>query len=178
MASSSMGVTHIKSLQLIHKSGASRFCSQLSLIVIYKIGELMKTFMLLLTALLISCSQGIDTSDQVSVAKNFYDALMKNDIKLARTYMSDKENLPDDGKTSFEINEYHFSNIATNKDQALITTSATYSGGVSNFSTVLSKVNGEWKIVIKETMRNMVNDAIENNDYSVKMKLNVTFKSN
>ena len=138
----------------------------------------MKLYILLLTTLLIGCSQGIDTSPQVSVAKKFYDALMKNDIKTARKYITDKENLPDDGQTSFEISKYHFSKITTNKKQAFITTAATYSTGVSNFSTVLSKVNGKWKIVIKETMRNMVNDAIENNDYSIKVKLNVTFKSN
>ena len=138
----------------------------------------MKTYILLLTALLVGCSQSIDTSEQVSVASDFYNALMKNDIKSARKYISDKENLLDDGQTSFEFEKYSFSEISTDKNLSHITTSIPYKNGVGNFSTVLSKVNGKWKVVFKETMKNMISNAIEGGNFSGSVKLDVNFETN
>ncbi len=136
----------------------------------------MRLYTVLLTLLFIGCSNSIDTSAPTSVTSKFYNALIKNDIKSARQYILDKENLPDDGTTSFSIDKYKFSEIAINDNQAFITTSLVFKGKTSKHSTVLTKVNGKWKILIKKTMLNMIRNAIQEGDVSMKIT-DITFES-
>lgn len=129
----------------------------------------MKFYAFLLIVLLTGCSKNMDASAPVAVSSKFYDALMINDIKSARQFIFDKENLLDDGTTSFSFDKYNFSKITIDNNQAFITTSLENKGKVSNYSTVLTKANGKWEILIKKTMINMFTKAIQDRDVSIKI---------
>ena len=138
----------------------------------------MKFYIILLTIFLTSCSQSVDTSAQISVAKNFYNSLIANDIKSARKYIADKEHLLDDGETTFNIKKYKFSEISIINNKSYITTSIPNKNGVMNFSTVLTNINGKWEVVVRETMINMIKNAVENGDVSGSVKIDLKFENN
>ena len=129
----------------------------------------MKIFILLLAISLAGCSKNTETSAAIAVAGKFYDALMKNDIKTARQYILDKENLLDDGTTSFLFSKYTFSKISIINEQAFISTSLKGKSKPSIYSTVLTKKNGTWNILIKKTMINMFRSAVQNDDVSMEI---------
>jgi hypothetical protein len=136
----------------------------------------MKLYTLLLTALLIGCSQSIDTSVPVSVASEFYDALMKNNIKAARSLIINESNLEDDGTTSFDVKSYKIINTVINNNKAILTTETTYSMGEISFDTVLEENNGVWKVNMPTTMNNMARSAMKKNHIKGKVELSIKEK--
>ncbi len=136
----------------------------------------MKYLILLVAILSSGCSKNIDTSEVIDVTGKFYDALMINDIKIARQYILDKENLLDDGTTSFAFNKYTFSRVSINNEQAFVSTSLEGKGKPSLYSTVLIKENGTWMILVKKTMLNMIRDAVQKDDVSMEIT-DITIKS-
>lgn len=136
----------------------------------------MKFYTLILAALLIGCSQSIDTSAPVSVASKFYDTLMKNNIKAARNLIINKANLEDDGTTSFDIKSYKIINAVINNNKAIITTETTSSMGKISFDTILEENNGVWKVNMPTTMNNMARSAIKKKHVKSKVELSIDNK--
>ena len=136
----------------------------------------MKLYTLILAALLIGCSQSIDTSAPVSVASEFYDALMMNNIKAARNLIINKANLEDDGTTSFDVKSYKIIKTVINNNKAIITTETTYSMGKISFDTILEENNGIWKVNMPTTMNNMARGAMKKKHVKGKVELSIDKK--
>ena len=136
----------------------------------------MKFYILILVALLIGCSQNIDSSAPVSVASEFYDALMKNNIKAARSLIINESNLEDDGTTSFDVKSYKIINTVINNNKAILTTETAYSMGKISFDTVLEENNGVWKVNMPTTMNNMARSAMKKNHIKGKVGLSIEKK--
>jgi len=136
----------------------------------------MKFYTLILALFLIGCSQSPDTSAPVSVASEFYDTLMKNDIKSARNLIINKDNLEDDGATSFDVNSYKIIKTAIDNNKAIITTETTYSMGKISFDTILEENNGIWKVNFLTTMNNMARGAMKKKHVKGKVELSIDEK--
>jgi hypothetical protein len=136
----------------------------------------MKYYTLMLVALLMGCSQSVDTAVQVSVASDFYDALMKNDIKAARSLIVNKAYLEDDGSTSFDLKRYKIINTVVNNDKAIISTEVMSSMGKISFETVLEENNGVWKVNLPATMSNMARSAMKKKHVKGEVKLTIDEK--
>lgn len=136
----------------------------------------MKIYAHILAVILIGCSQDIDTSAPVSAASEFYDALMSNNIEAARSLIINKDNLKNDGTTSFDIKSYKIVNSVIENNRAIITTETTYSMGNISFDTVLEENNGIWKVDMPITMRNMASGAMKKKHVNGKVELSIDKK--
>ena len=127
--------------------------------------------------LLISSPLLADNKEQVTAATHFYEALKDNNIAEARKYISDKENLLDDGETSFDLDKYYFFNTITNNNEATIKTSTINKLGTLTYITALDKVNKKWKVNFQKTMINMIKGSISKKQYDGKVDLNINFEN-
>lgn len=134
----------------------------------------MREFILLL--LIISSSVLADDKGPVTTATNYYEALAANNIKEARKYISDKDNLPDDGTTKFDIDKYYFFNTSIDNNQATIQTSTVNKEGTLTFNTALEIVNGTWMVNFQQTTINMMRGAIQEGHVGGKAGLTIEKK--
>lgn len=136
----------------------------------------MKFYTLMLTVFIFSCSQGNDTSAPVSVSNKYYDALMKNNIEAARNLIIDKNNLPNDGTTSFDISSYKITNAKIENNKAIIETETTNSMGKITFNTILEKSDDTWKVNMQTSMLNMMRGAIQKKQVDGNVELSIDKK--
>ena len=123
--------------------------------------------------LIVSSTAFADNKDPITTATNYYEALSANNIKEARKYISDKENLPDDGTTEFDIDKYYFFNTSIDKNQATIKTSTVNKKGTLTYNTTLEKVNGVWKVNFQNTTINMMRGAFKKGQVGGKVELTI-----
>ncbi len=137
----------------------------------------MRVLLLILVTTLFGCSEDSSVSEIEIVTKNFYNALMANNIKEARGLILDKENLPDDGSTTFDIQEYSLINPTSSNDTVIIKTSVLTEQGILVYDTHLSKINNEWKVDFLGTIRNMMKGAIAKGHVSGDVKVSIDIQA-
>lgn len=133
----------------------------------------MKYLLPLLFVFLFGCSEKADTTGAVSTARQFYAALQTNKIEVARGLIVDKDNLPNDGSLSFDIEKFELANATVNGSQATLTTKTTNNMGVLTFNTQLEQQNGQWKVNMLATMKNMMHGALEKGQTKGKVELSI-----
>ncbi len=125
---------------------------------------------------LFGCSKEVDTSLPVYVTKNYYDALKENNIEAARALLINKEDLPSDGSTSFEIYNYAVSNANIDNKEAAVKTTTKNSMGEITFDTVLELKGSVWKVNMEKTMTNMMRSAINKKQVGGKIDVSISGK--
>ncbi len=133
----------------------------------------MKYLFLLLFVFLLGCSGKADTTAAVSTARQFYEALKANKIDVARRLVIDKDNLPSDGSLSFNIEKFELTNATVNGSKASLTTKTTNNMGVLTFDTLMKQQNGQWKVNMLATMKNMMHGALEKGQTKGKVELSI-----
>jgi hypothetical protein len=129
---------------------------------------------ILLSVFSMSCLA--EKNNPADITKNFYESLITNNIKLARTIIVNPDNLPDDGSTSYDINKYIISKSSVKNNIATVKTSTFNNKGTISFNTVLENKNGKWKVDFNKTILNMARGAVKKKQVGGKMEINIEQK--
>jgi len=116
------------------------------------------------------------TENPVVAATNFYAALKANNIGEARKLIVNPDNLPHDGSTSFDVQNYYFFKWKVDNGVATVKTSIANKKGILTFNTILADKNGKWKVDFNKTMSNMMRSAIQKKQVSGNVELEIHSK--
>ncbi len=130
----------------------------------------------MLSLLILSNPALAANNSPIDTATNFYEALKNNDIGVARTFLINPDNLPNDGETSFDINKYYFFKWESKNNTANIKTSTVNKKGTISFSTILKLKNGKWKVDFNKTILNMARSAIKKKQVHGKVEMSIEKK--
>ena len=136
----------------------------------------MKLIFVLFTTIVIGCMENNFLHSPNVVAEKYYDALIINDMEAASLYATDRSQLPNDPSVRFTMKEYILSKANIDKNYATIHTTTNDNNGEITFETMLEKIDGNWKINVKQTMLEMFESATANDKWRIKSQSTIDIK--